>query len=504
MSSNVIDLVTHLKADLTEFNEGINRAQEKVSSFSEQATSRFNKMSLAIGAGVAVAAGLLVHKLDEGLEKIDNLYIASQKLGTSVSGFQELSLAVHGSGIESEQLTNMMLRLNRTIGEAQMGNEKALGTFRALGISLKDLKNNDTSQNFIAVSEALSKFNGSAKESSLAVQAFGRGGLQGMAFFNSDIEASIKHVKELNFGMSDLQAKNVHELVESLHEMGVTLEGVGMKALANFAPIMTNMLKAWEIIFNRIHSLVSSLKADLNASMNTASSFFNSQSDGVENFLRGMSKAHPGMNVANDQNMGIIGSIFTTTLKSAFNNLMGIKDSGVQDKAAEATKKFTGAVNDASTALSTIGSTLKSNDKAGIDGELKRILGDQMKAGGEGSKGVDRSDTFDHFIQQIYRNIQTSGDSVAVENQLKQAMAMADSQVSRNLGYNTAPNVGVVNDLKKYAQEQGGKTPQLEVHLKVEAADSLKVSVLGENARFATISDSTRSIFATEAAGVGK
>ena len=166
MSSNVIDLVTHLKADLTEFNEGINRAQEKVSSFSEQATSRFNKMSLAIGAGVAVAAGLLVHKLDEGLEKIDNLYIASQKLGTSVSGFQELSLAVHGSGIESEQLTNMMLRLNRTIGEAQMGNEKALGTFRALGISLKDLKNNDTSQNFIAVSEALSKFNGSAKESS--------------------------------------------------------------------------------------------------------------------------------------------------------------------------------------------------------------------------------------------------------------------------------------------------------------------------------------------------
>ncbi len=239
----VAELLTKLTADTSEFNSKISSAQSKMGAFAEAGRAAGTILAASFAAAT-IAVGLLIHSLSSSAEKIDAIYVASKKVGSSVEGLQLLAAVGEEAGVSFGGLETALYRMNAAIGKSAVASENSNAALNALNLSAKDFIGLDAAEKFELVARKISNVGDVTIQSAIAQKLFGKGAKEVLTLFNGDLDESIAKMKELGFAVDDSQASAIHQLEVTRKELGLVWGGFKDQVTAALAPVATALLKS--------------------------------------------------------------------------------------------------------------------------------------------------------------------------------------------------------------------------------------------------------------------
>lgn len=152
--------------------------------------------SALTGLAGAVSVGLFVGMARDALQFAGSLGELAQKTGTTVEQYQILTRAALANGASQEQLDAALIRLNKTLGDAQRGSESATRALHGLGITGDQIKNLERGGDLLPlVMDGVKNLGSASEQASRAQEVMGRGAAallpilaQGAAGYNAMAE----------------------------------------------------------------------------------------------------------------------------------------------------------------------------------------------------------------------------------------------------------------------------------------------------------------------------
>ena len=242
---NVFDLYAKIALDRSEYENGLEDASEKTSSFADKLKTGLanagkvaavgigavTTATTALYAGVTAAAGQVA-------SYGDNIDKMSQKMGMSAEAYQEWDAVMQHSGTRIESLQSGMKTLANAV-------ESGNGAFERLGISQEQIAKMSNEELFSATITALQNVDNETERTYLAGQLLGRGATELGALLNTsaeDTQAMKDRVHELGGVMSDEAIKAAARYQDSLQDMQTSFSGLKNNLIADFLPGMATIM----------------------------------------------------------------------------------------------------------------------------------------------------------------------------------------------------------------------------------------------------------------------
>lgn len=225
-------------ADATELRTELDQAQQDIIAAAGTIEQRIEQMGVAIGAGLAAAAGALGFALNSAIDRADQLDDIAEKLGTSSGRLSQLQFAAEQSGASLDLLGVGLGKLNKLAAEAANGNDRSAATFAALGISVRDSSGaiRDSQDLFEDVAEAISSIQDPAAQAAVAIKFFGKSGGELVPLLTSDIAKLRQQAVDLGIAFTDDATSAAGQFNDALAQAQLTLSIVGVEILNKSAP----------------------------------------------------------------------------------------------------------------------------------------------------------------------------------------------------------------------------------------------------------------------------
>ena len=235
---NLMDLFVKVAYDDKDVDKGIEGTSKKGAGFAKSLGAAFKGVGAVIGvistAAIALGGAFVKGAMDVsdyGSEVND----MSQKLNMSAQGFQEWRYILGQSGVDIGVLQGGMKKLS----ESAVSGSKS---FKALGISQKDLQNLSTEELFNKTITQLSSMEAGNERTALAADLFGRSATELLPILNSGaagIEEMRKQAEDYGLVMSDEAVKASDDFGDSVSLMQQTLTGMKNRMMGEFLPALT-------------------------------------------------------------------------------------------------------------------------------------------------------------------------------------------------------------------------------------------------------------------------
>lgn len=242
---DVFDLAAKISLDTSGYENGLDGASEKTSTFGQKLK---NGLSTAAKVGTAaitavttasVALGkTIVSKTSDIASYGDNIDKMSQKMGLSAEAYQEWDAIMQHSGTSIDALQSGMKTLANAV---ENGND----AFERLGITQEDIASMNNEQLFSATISALQNVENETERTYLAGQLLGRGATELGALLNTsaeETEAMRQQVHELGGVMSDESVKAAAKYQDTLQDMKTAISGVSRGLMSEFLPGITSVM----------------------------------------------------------------------------------------------------------------------------------------------------------------------------------------------------------------------------------------------------------------------
>lgn len=179
-SAQIGNLSVNLSLETAAFSTGAAKAKAQANGLKGSLAGLGTTMKsfaggLVGGLGIGLAASALGGLAANAVQAGADLAEASEKVGVSVEALQELRLAADQTGVSQESLAGAMAKLNRALGDLQMGKKSAVDAFAAIGLSADDLKGKSADQALRLVADALNKLPDVQQRVAIGAQIMGRG-----------------------------------------------------------------------------------------------------------------------------------------------------------------------------------------------------------------------------------------------------------------------------------------------------------------------------------------
>lgn len=242
---NVFELFATLGLDTTAYDEGLEGAETRGSSFGQ-------KLGTVVGAGAKVAGAALAATgaamvgvgtaFANGITSVasygDHIDKASQQMGISAEKYMEWDAILQHSGASIDSLRTGM----RTLASAvETGNE----AFERIGLTQEELANMSQEEIFAATIEGLQNVESTTERTYLAGQLLGRGATELGALLNTsaeDTEAMRQRVHELGGVLSDEAVKDAAHFQDSLQDLQTSFSGLKNNMMSEFLPSITTVM----------------------------------------------------------------------------------------------------------------------------------------------------------------------------------------------------------------------------------------------------------------------
>ncbi len=493
------ELVTRLILDQSQFNTGIKQVETRVQRFGSMMPKLI--AGLAFGA-IGIAAGLAARNLAEMTEKIDDIATRSQKLGITTDAFQKLSYIAKMSDSSLEVVDIGMQKIAASISKAEQGSKIMIETFRKLGLTARDLKNQALDKTYLDIAAAINKIKNPNDQLIAAQSIFGsKAGAAQLQVIRADVEAIGKEYDTLGSKLSGAQIRNASALEDSAKKFKETVSGMANALLTSMSPALTTLI-------TKATQLTTILADGTKAVVQGADSFVGRQLAGVERFIQGVYKQSSRLNMA-----GLIPGNFRAALGALQDSpkekgLVSIQASA--DKAAVGLEKAGLAASEfAEKATDSITNMIDSITSQGISAQLQRVLGPMITEKYSGKEySSDRLSGFDSSIQEAFKQVTMYGG--AASNTINGLLERATREVS-SLG--SPALMGVIDEVKKYATNRGvsindvnNKKP--EIVLQIVPSKLFDAEILKSSSVISYIKSATKAAIISEvtsaASSVGK
>lgn len=239
MAVGVDSVIVELEARVAKYNADVNSAaanfDRKATQIGASASRMERKTSLAFSALKAGAAsflgalsvGAFVRITKAGLEYAASLGEVAQSLGVGTKFLQEFRFAAQQNGASLEAADSALGKFSITLGKALSGDQSAVDSFTALGISIKQLNAASEQQRFELVADGIKKIADPARQSAAAIEIFGRGArdiiptlLSGADGFRQQAAEAAKY----GLILSDSQIQNADKTADKIDALTQALQ----------------------------------------------------------------------------------------------------------------------------------------------------------------------------------------------------------------------------------------------------------------------------------------
>jgi hypothetical protein len=249
------ELVVRIKADVSDLEKGMRRAQVSVQSGSRGMQSAVNGLGAAFRNLVpALSIAALVQFGKSALAQADHINDLAQRIGFAGSTLSALNIPLRKAGSNLDEFSGSLVRLNNMLGEAAKGaNQEAVKAFDSLGLSVANLLEMTDEQRFFAVADALMKIEDQSKLTEAGMNLFGRSFavlIPMLRQAEGGMEEFVEQQKRAGNALSEEDLKRIDELgdswTEAIEQMKLSftafipiLEAVtqGLKALSVLNPV---------------------------------------------------------------------------------------------------------------------------------------------------------------------------------------------------------------------------------------------------------------------------
>lgn len=336
------------------------------------------KGSVAVAGAVAAVGGALVGTAAKTAEYGDQIDKASQKLGVSSTFYQEWNAVLQHSGTSMDSMSATFKKLANASQDASKDQEAA---FKALGMSMDDVKKMSAEDLFANVVTGLQGMEEGTERTALATTLLGKGAQEMGALFNTsaeDTQGMIDRVHELGGVMDEAAVKDAAAFQDALQDMKTSFSGIKNGLAADLMPALSGFMgKVADFVVN----------TDLSPLTDTLGSAFSALSDFVS-----------GLDIA------AIGDTFQTVVA-------GIGDAvemawGVIQTVFDALKDGLGTIDDALGETGTDWSTIWEGI-SGVISDVASLIGEAIRTVAQAIGWlVTQAQTDGTVFNAIWKNIQ--------------------------------------------------------------------------------------------------
>lgn len=244
---DLFNLAAKLTLDSSQFEKGVSDANKQGQGLASSFSGVFGKIKKFAAGALSLAAlkktvGAVVELANATADYGDRIDKQSQVLGLSRKAYQEWDYILGQNGASIDSLGVSMKTLNAAIQSATEGNEEYNGALVKLGLNYVELNQMSPEDRFEAVVRAFQKMPEGAKKSALAIEMFGRNGMELLPLLNqseTSIDELRQRAEELGLIMSDDAVDAAVVYGDSLDDLHRTFDAFKYAIGAKILPVLT-------------------------------------------------------------------------------------------------------------------------------------------------------------------------------------------------------------------------------------------------------------------------
>jgi lambda family phage tail tape measure protein len=185
-------LVVDIQAKFAQFEQSLKRIEGSAESTASRISGAFTSVQTVLaglGAGVAVAG--LVNFAKAGIDAAASLEDLSEKTTLSVEFLSQLQVVTARTGDSLESVAQNAGRFARSVAEARAGNSELVEAFRAVGISVNDLRTQNVDALFTTFATAIANAKDPTDALGVAVRIAGKSAADAVPFYKELAERGI-------------------------------------------------------------------------------------------------------------------------------------------------------------------------------------------------------------------------------------------------------------------------------------------------------------------------
>lgn len=229
-------------ADSGSLMESFGDAAETAGEVAVAAFTAVAAAATAIGGAIAAGTTALVDMAVSCSATGDEIDKMSQKVGLSSESYQKWDYVLQLAGTDMASMKTGLKTLTNKMDDAVNGNEKAIASFEAIGISLEDLAGMSREDLFAATVTAFQGMEDTAERAALANDLLGKSGIELIPIFNQSAEATkqlMDQAEQYGIIMSDELVEDSAAFNDSLTTLEKTTEGFKNNLVGQFLPGLT-------------------------------------------------------------------------------------------------------------------------------------------------------------------------------------------------------------------------------------------------------------------------
>ncbi len=236
------DIIYRIATDLTGLNKGVQDTAKATEQIDQKMTSLQSSVKGAGAALVAAfgAAAIGNEILNLGRQVIElgsHLTDLRAKTGISLEGLQVMKVVAEQNGVSLETLATATNKLGVNIAGASKGVKEAADK---LGLSFETLRKQSPEDNLSSVAKAFSSIENPAEKAKLAMELFGKSGLELLPILTKEFSEQTEAAKRLGIVMSD----DVVEAADKFDDQMVVVKATMIKFAADvLTPLLPGLLE---------------------------------------------------------------------------------------------------------------------------------------------------------------------------------------------------------------------------------------------------------------------
>ena len=249
---NIGELIVSMTADASGIEAGAKKAQENLASIGVGAVAAGNLVSDAVekmAEWALHAATAILRWSRETAAAAEQTEILSMQLGIAADSLEGWTVSMARVGLNQGSLVVGMRTLSKEMIGLEQRNEKSIALWQRLGFSWEDAtEGGKTTEGMIRqIADSFSRMPDGAEKSRLAIELFGRSGLNLIPILNQGSAGLDElRLKSIEFGnvLTEQQRGALTEFDDALDDIGTSLSGFTTQVGAAFAPGLTALARA--------------------------------------------------------------------------------------------------------------------------------------------------------------------------------------------------------------------------------------------------------------------
>jgi len=329
--ANAGSLYVSILARTGGFSKGMKQVNKQLTQF----RNAFSVSTMAAGVGIAAM-------IKKEMDQISSTGKLAERLGASTEALAAFREVAQDAGVEFGVVSKGIEKLSVSAGNAALGNKAMTEAFAFLGISIKDINKMSPDSLMIRVAGGLDKIQNSSQRAAMAQKIFGKGGVALLGFMSGlrekTAEAASENIK-LGLSYSKVDAQSVIDAKIAIANLSDVMTGLFTQLTVQLAPKIeeaATWLFGMGVAGDSMAMKVGRGIDNVSAGFNVARNMILEAAAAVSTLNNAILTSSPAAKLLDWATGGklsglntALGEGFSAAVKSPFDNMPDMRDSGI-------------------------------------------------------------------------------------------------------------------------------------------------------------------------------